>query len=183
MTDIADRYRQKAEEFAAVVAAVPPERWSAPSPCEGWTARDIVRHVIDSHGLFLGFVGRTLPEGPSVDDDPAGAFATARATVQADLDDPERAGEEFEGLTGRRSFASGVDRFLSGDLVMHRWDLGQAAGIPVELTAEEITRGWEDFEAFGDMARRPGAFGPALDPPEGADDQTRLLAHAGRRAW
>jgi uncharacterized protein (TIGR03086 family) len=183
MNEIADRYRQKADELAAVIAAVPPDRWSAPSPCEGWTARDIVRHVIDSHGLFLGFVGRSLPEGPSVDDDPAGAFARARAVVQADLEDPERAGEEFEGLTGRRTFASGVDRFLSGDLVMHRWDLGQAAGIPVELTPEEIKRGWEDFEAFGDMARSPGAFGPALEPPADADDQTRLLAHAGRRAW
>jgi hypothetical protein len=29
--------------------------------------------------------------------------------------------------------------------------------------------------------RGPGAFGPAIDPPADADEQTRLLAFLGRR--
>jgi uncharacterized protein (TIGR03086 family) len=180
MSDYADRYRHLAAEFAEVVAAVPVDRWEAPSPCEGWTARDVVRHVVETSGMFLGFVGRALPAGPSVDDDPAGAFASAKAAIQADLDDPDRAAEEFDGFFGRRSFASAVDQFLSGDLVIHRWDLGTAAGIEVDLAPAEIERAWKDLDAFGDAARQPGVFGPAVEPPPGADEQTRLLCHTGR---
>jgi uncharacterized protein (TIGR03086 family) len=181
MSEIAERYAHHADQFAATVAAVPADRWEAPSPCEDWTARDVVRHVVDSHGMFLGFVGRSLPEGPSVDDDPAGAFANARAAVQADLEDGERAAVEFEGFFGKRTFASGVDQFLSGDLLIHRWDLGTAAGLDIRLDPDEIPRAWRDIEGFGEAARQPGAFGPAVEPPPDADEQTKLLAYTGRR--
>ena len=33
-----------------------------------------------------------------------------------------------------------------------------------------------------EMMRTPGGFGPKIDPPPGADVQTRLLAFTGRRA-
>lgn len=36
---------------------------------------------------------------------------------------------------------------------------------------------------MGEAMRGPGAFGPELTPPEGADAQTRLLAFVGRRSW
>jgi hypothetical protein len=35
---------------------------------------------------------------------------------------------------------------------------------------------------MGDAMRGPGAFGPELEAPEDADEQTRLLAFLGRRA-
>ena len=181
MSEISQRYQRNAEQFAATVAEVPPDRWEAASPCEGWTARDVVRHVIETTGMFLGFVERSLPEGPSVDDDPAGAFDNAWRAVQADLDDDERAAEEFEGMLGRRSFASAVDQFLAGDLVIHRWDLGTAAGLDVRLPDDEIARAWKGYEELGDNVRRPGVFGAAVDVPGDADEQTRLLAYTGRR--
>jgi len=183
MNEISQRYRRVAEDFAAVVAAVPADRWADPSPCEDWTARDVVRHVVETSGMFFGFVGREMPEGPSADDDPVGAFDNARAAIQADLDDPERAGTEFEGFFGRRSFASAVDQFLAGDLVIHRWDLARAVGLDVEIAPEDIKRAWADAEVFGEAARSPGVFGPALDPPADCDEQTRLLAFVGRKAW
>src|SRR5690606_40505201 len=37
MADIAERYDRLAADFAATIAAVPDDRWGAPSPCEGWT--------------------------------------------------------------------------------------------------------------------------------------------------
>jgi uncharacterized protein (TIGR03086 family) len=183
MDDIADRYRRLAASFADKVAAVPPERWSAPSPCEGWTARDLVRHVIEAHGLFLGLVGRELGEVPSVEDDPAGAFAAARARVQADLDDPERAGAEFEGFFGRSTFAHGVDRFLSTDLVLHGWDLARAAGLDETIDPDDVRRVFDLLRSFGDAARSPAAFGPEIEAPASADEQTRMLAFAGRRSF
>ena len=46
MTEIADRYRKRADAFAALIDGTAPERWSSPSPCEGWLARDIVAHIV-----------------------------------------------------------------------------------------------------------------------------------------
>ena len=67
---IAARYRRLSDEFAAAVAAVPEDRWTSPSPCEGWTALDVVEHVANVQGMFLGFVGREAPTLPPVADDP-----------------------------------------------------------------------------------------------------------------
>lgn len=181
MTEISARYRRNAEAFAAAIAAVPPHRWGDPSPCADWDARAVVAHVIGAHGIFEGLVGRELMAGPSVDDDPAAAFATARNQVQAELDDPARADVEFDGMFGRSTFATGVDRFLSLDLVIHRWDLARATGGDEELPADEVARVRKDMEGIGEAMRGPQAFGPEIAPPPGADEQTRLLCFLGRR--
>jgi uncharacterized protein (TIGR03086 family) len=182
MSDIADRYDRLAADFASTVAAVPDDRWDAPSPCEGWTARDVVAHMVDNHRLFEGFVGRDLGEAPSADDDPAGAFAAARMVVSGHLHDPITAEASFVGeVFGPMTFAEGIDRFVAFDLLIHRWDLARAAGLEVALPAGEVARAWEAVDAMGDALRGPGAFGPEAPAPDGADDQTRLLAFLGRR--
>lgn len=180
-SETADRYRQLSTAFTVKVAAVPADRWSAPTPCDDWTAEDLVQHVVDAQGLFLGFVGRSLPDDlPAVADDPVGAWTGASSTVQAELDDPERAGAEFDGMFGRQTFAQGVERFLCFDLVVHGWDLSRATGLDERMPADEVPRVQAAAEAFGDAMRGPGAFGDALEPPADADDQARLLAFLGR---
>lgn len=66
MSDIAARHARLAADFRAAAAAVPPDRWGAPSPCEGWTAHDVVTHVVDAHLMQLGFASaaRTMPPMP-----------------------------------------------------------------------------------------------------------------------
>ncbi|WP_298332039.1 TIGR03086 family metal-binding protein [Haloactinopolyspora sp.] len=179
---ISHRYAKLAADFAGRVAAVAPERWSSPSPCDGWTARDVVQHVIDSHVTFLELVGRSLPQdAPSVDDDAAGAFGTARAAVQAGLDDPAIAAAEYDGVMGTTTFAQGVDAFLCFDLAVHGWDLARAAGLPDRIDPDEVRRVHADAVAFGDALRGPGWFGPEVQAPEHADEQAQLLAFLGRR--
>ena len=180
MSEIADRYRRNAANFTAKVEAVRPERWSSPSPCEDWDARGVVAHVVQTQGMFLGFVGRELGPIPSVDDDPLAAWAAARDKVQADLDDPERAGAEFDGLSGRTTFAEAVDRFASGDLAIHGWDLARATGLDETIDPPEVQRGLDEYPKLGQAIRSPGVFGPEIDAAPGADDQTRLLNFVGR---
>ncbi|WP_017600485.1 TIGR03086 family metal-binding protein [Nocardiopsis lucentensis] len=183
MSDIAKRYDRLSTAFAAAVAAVPEDGWAAPTPCPGWTARDLVRHVVDTQGMFLGLVGRELGDIPSVDDGPSAAWEAARTVVLRDLHDPERAAAEFDGLFGRSTFAEAVDRFLGFDLVVHRWDLCRATGQDERIAPEDASWARETAAAFGPNLRREGVCGPELTPPEDADEQTRLLAHLGRRAW
>ena len=180
MSEISDRYARLASAFAEKIAAVPDDSWDNPSPCEGWTARDVVGHVISTQGMFLGFVGRELGDIPSADHDPLGAWRAASAVVHADLENPERAATEFTGFTGTSTFEAAVNRFLCFDLVVHNWDLSRATGQDERIDAEDIERVRQQAEEFGDAMRAPQAFGSAIEPPEGADSQQKLLAFLGR---
>src|SRR3954452_16189879 len=74
-TDISDRYRRVAARFTLRAGEVPDTAWDNPAPCEGWLARDVVRHMVEWMPEFLlSAGGPTLPAGPSVDDDPVGAW-------------------------------------------------------------------------------------------------------------
>ena len=182
MSAIADRYRRLSDDFATTVAAVPDDRWDDQSPCEEWKARDVVRHMVQTSGMFLGFVGKELGEVPSVDEDPRAAWDHARGRIQAELDDPGRATTEFEGFAGKTTLEAAVDRFLCTDLVVHRWDLGRATGQDVRLDPAEMAAVRESMAPMADQMRSPGALGPELTPPRGADEQTAFLAWAGRQA-
>ena len=181
MTEISERYRRLAHAFAATIDEVHDDAWERPSPCEGWDARDLVRHVVDTQGMFLGFVGESLPPAPAVDADPPGAWTSARRAVQQRLDDPERAGAEFDGFFGRTRFDDAVDRFLCFDLVVHHWDLARAAGLDDHIDAADVAHVRTLAEGFGPAMRNPRAFGAEVEPPAGADDQTKLMAFLGRR--
>jgi uncharacterized protein (TIGR03086 family) len=180
MSEVSDRYRRLTDAFAAKVAALPESGWERPTPCEGWNARELVSHVVNTQGMFLGFVGLELGDIPSVDDDPVAAWDAARAKMQHELDDPERATAEFDGFQGPTTLEAAVNRFLCFDQVVHGWDLARAVGLDERIDAEDIARVRAQAEELGDKLRSPGAFGPAVDAPAGADDQARLLAFLGR---
>ena len=94
MSETSDRFRKVAADFTARAEAVPPEAWDNPSPCEGWVARDIVRHMVETSGMFLGRAGGEVGEAPSPDVDPVGAWRHVRDAMQRALDDPETASVE-----------------------------------------------------------------------------------------
>ncbi len=181
MTAVADRYRTLAASMEERIRAVPDDAWSNPSPCEGWTARDVVRHLVETPPMFFGFVEVPAPEVPSVDEDPVGAFTTMRDAVQVALEDPAVADKEFDGFMGRSTFAQGVDRFLCADLVVHAWDLARATGQDEQLPPDEVHDVFEALKPMDEAMRGPGAFGPKVEPPPDADEQTRFLSFLGRR--
>jgi uncharacterized protein (TIGR03086 family) len=176
----ADRYRKLAAAFTTKVAAVPDDRWGNPSPCPGWTALDVVRHVAETPAMFFGLVGADMGPLPSVDADPMVAWGATRDRVQAALDDPELANTEFDGFFGRSTFAGAVDRFVCFDLVVHGWDLARATGLDERIDPEEVMRVWNDSRAFGDALRTQGVCGTEVPVPTDADQQQRLLGFLGR---
>ena len=182
MSMVSERYRRLSDQFAVRITAVPDDKWDSQSPCENWTARDVVKHVVNSQGYFLTLVGREMVPLQDVTEDPSGAWDKARAVVQADLDDPQRAGAEFDGLFGRTSLEQAIDRMVNFDLVVHGWDLARATGQDDYIEPEEARRVLADAKAMGDALRSPNACGPEVEASPDADDQTKMLAYLGRKA-
>ncbi|SDC58293.1 TIGR03086 family metal-binding protein [Rhodococcus tukisamuensis] len=181
-TETAALYRRLAETLTRTVESVPADHWDADSPCEGWTARDVLRHVVETQSYPLGNVGLTLPPAPDVDVDPVGAWTQTRDAVLEILDDPARAGLEYDSQMGRTSVAATFGTFFCFDLVVHRWDLAHATGLDETIPAGDLALVAGFVEQAGEMLRSPGVCGPAVETPADADEQTRLLGALGRRA-
>ena len=179
MESIAQRYDRLAGAFADTIAGAD-GRWDAQSPCDDWKAIDVVKHVTETPAMFFQWVDEDFGEVPKAEDDPAGAFDSTRRKVVAALNDEATAKKEFDGMMGRQTFEQAVDRFLSFDLLIHGWDLARATGQDDRMDPADVDRLAEAAKGFGDKMRGPGAFGEAVEPPPGADEQDELLAFLGR---
>jgi uncharacterized protein (TIGR03086 family) len=180
MTEITDRYRRVADTFSARIAEVPPDAWDSPSPCEGWAARDVVAHVTEASGRFLGRVGVELPEGLDATADPVGAWEVARQAMLAALEDPAVAGQEYDSPMGPTTLERTVGMFGVGDVLVHTWDLARATGLDEQLDPDEVRRLYEVMSPNDEMMRKGDSFGPKVEVPDDADEQTKLLAFTGR---
>ena len=181
MTTTADRYRRLSADLTRTLEGVPDDKWDRPTPCEGWSTRDLAKHVVESQTQFLGFVGISPEQGPPVEQDPVGAWTAARDQLQAALDDPTTATTSFDGYNGPTTLEQAVGRFICLDLVVHRWDLARATGQDERLDPDDVAWAHETARSFGDMLRMQGVCGPEVEVPDDADAQTKMLAFGGRR--
>jgi uncharacterized protein (TIGR03086 family) len=182
MTSPAADHREIAGAFTATVEGAAADAWDRPAPVDGWVARDVVRHLVEWFPAFLdGSVGIALPAGPSVDEDPVGAWRTQTDAVQALLDDPATADHEhgFPHI-GRMSLAQATDMIYTPDVFMHRWDLARATGQDETLDATRCAAMLEGMLPMDEMLRASGQYGPRVQVPDDADVQTQLLAFIGR---
>jgi uncharacterized protein (TIGR03086 family) len=177
----AEEHRRIAGEFTVTVEGVAPDAWNNPAPVEGWTARDVVGHLVEWFPAFLDGVGVTVPGGPSVADDPVGAWRNQTDAVQALLDDPATATREYDfPHMGRQSLEQVTDMIYTADVFMHRWDLARATGQDETLDAERCAAMYEGMLPMDEMLRQSGQYGPRVEVPDDADAQTKLLAFIGR---
>ncbi|MGW5715350.1 TIGR03086 family metal-binding protein [Amycolatopsis sp. NPDC003865] len=181
--DTMDLYRRAQDGFDAVLAAVRDDRWDAPSACAGWSVRDVAGHVVwgqrqlrawasgEDYGETAGAPGAPHP-AVLAGTDPVATWraASVRTLTEAEL------GRKVS-LPGLGEVpVAGIVPLLITDLVAHSWDIDQDVHLAPELVA--VAFGW----ARANVVRRPGFFGPELEPPAGAGEQTRMLAFLGRRA-
>jgi hypothetical protein len=96
MTEPTTTYARTATAFEALIIATPPERWSSPSPCEGWTAADVVAHVVDFSAKVLQEKGFAGPPRFADFDGQLAAFRTTREFVTRVLDAPTTPADEVQ---------------------------------------------------------------------------------------
>ena len=180
MTSAAEEHRRVAGVFTDRVRGT--VDWDAPSPVEGWTARDVVGHLVTWFPGFLqGGAGVTLPSGPPVDEDPVAAWVTHTDGVQALLDDPATPGRVLTNPhIGEVPLDEAVDRFYTSDVFLHTWDLARATGQDETLDPDKCAVMLAGMEPLDEMLRASGQYGPRVDVPADAPVQDRLIGFIGR---
>ncbi|NDU77463.1 maleylpyruvate isomerase family mycothiol-dependent enzyme [Actinomadura sp. DSM 109109] len=136
------------------VALIPDAAMGAPTPCEGWTVTDLLRHMNERHEA----IARTALPPVDPAGDPRADFALVAARCLAVL---ERAGET---VTMPRLGPLPTEWVLgihAVDMLVHRWDLARALrttpAVPSRIT-----------EAALPLARANTAPGSPLNGPGGA---------------
>lgn len=176
MTHLED-FQQNADRFTAIVDGTTADQWSAPSPCEDWTAADVVNHVIDSQRNFLD--RQDIGLGPRPDGAPASVWHAHREALTAAVSGGVL-DQEYDGYFGRTTLGDTLANFYGFDLVVHRWDLASATGQDTSFTDQEIERLEKSIAGFGDQLYAEGVCKPAVPAPDDATRQERLLATMGR---
>jgi uncharacterized protein (TIGR03086 family) len=188
MTDLIALHRRAVDGFGRVVQAVRDDQWHAPTPDSDWDVHDLVNHLVGEclwtapllAGQTIADVGDRF-DGDLLGDDPPAAWSAAAEDATAAS---AQGGHDALARTVHVSFGdiSGEEYLsqLTADHTIHAWDLARAIGADEQLDPElvEFTYGFMAPQA--DQLRSVGVFGPAVDPPPGADRQTELLCLTGR---
>lgn len=176
----ADRHRRIAAGFTARVEGT--KDWDAPAPVAGWTARDVVGHLVEwLPGFLRAGAGVTLPPGPDAAADPVGAWRAHVTAVQNLLDDPGTPERVLSNPhLGEIPLDQAIDRFYTTDVFMHTWDLARATGQDEDLDPEHCAELHAGMAPMEEMLRASGQYGPAVPVPADADPRTRLIGFIGR---
>lgn len=180
MSEVSERYSRVAADFTSRIQGVPPEGWSAATPCTEWSVRALLEHVVGAHHMAIsGLTGTGT--APTTTADVVAAWRTASAEVAGALDDPARSSAVISaGPLGEQPFEQVVSTLICADTLLHTWDLARATGQDERLDPTAVHQSMEFLTPLDEGMRGPGRFAAKIDPPPDADEQTRLLNFCGR---
>lgn len=178
------------EFFGEIVDRVEPADWDRPSPCDGWSALDVLGHV----GVTAQFGTEMLEgrqpawtPGPSprraVEGDPGRWWHDVSAAIRGALSGADMT-TVLDSPRGKRTVGEGMT-FPAIDLFVHGWDLAVATGDPVELPHESIEFARQVMDALPEaQLRSPQVFAAPCAVREDASESDAFLAWTGRDpAW
>ena len=180
MPDPVGDYETAASGFARVLEQCSEDDLSRASPCEGWTAREIVDHVTSGPGYYAEAWGG---QAPAVADD-ADRATRYRAGYHALADtcrQPDVLEQMVSSPLGDDKIPAGMMfSILTSDTLIHTWDLARAIGADAHLDQDLLQRTWDGLIPIEDMVRRPEVFGPPVEIDADAPMQDRAMAWFGR---
>jgi uncharacterized protein (TIGR03086 family) len=169
--------------FTAVLTRLGDDDWERPTPCAGWTVRDLLGHLVTTIRVAISVMQDQQPTWPAVahpgnlvEGDPVEFWRAAAAQARdADL---ERVMDTPLGQTVADDLSIPVI-----DPYVHAWDAGAAVGIAVEIPAGVIGYAHAYIDPLlPEVVRGKGrAFGPQTRPPAGATPTERFIAWTGRQ--
>ncbi len=183
MGSTAQQYEEAKQALDAVLDAFPAGRWSDPSPCEGWAARDVIRHMVETQRAFLTGRGLDVGTAADLDADPVAAWRNHAERVIEVLRDDGVVATGHDGYFGPTTVGATVEKFYVWDMLVHRWDVATSADLDAGLTDAELDRIEQGADSFGEGLHMEGICKPGVEAVADDDDRkVRLLARLGRRA-
>jgi len=178
-----------ADGFRGLVDGIADDQWELPTPCDGWTVRQLVGHVASGSRMAA-----LLADGGTREDaiallavdqlgvDPVSAVTDALDRQQEVFERPDIGEQVFAHPAGDMP-GSQVINFRVGDLVAHQWDLARAIGADETLDADVVDAVWTSIAPMVPMMAQSGVFGagPSGTVDDDAPLQLRLLDAMGRR--
>nr|WP_233915036.1 hypothetical protein [Arthrobacter polaris]UIK90226.1 hypothetical protein J0916_08125 [Arthrobacter polaris] len=177
-------------ELRSVIDRITPEDFDKPVPA-GWsqspnpTIMDLIRsHAYDEAWVPGVIAGASVADGDELHDrdllgeDPIAAYDTLNDAASAAV----REGVDLEAIF-RFQYGDYPAREGFAHLAMYRgfqaWLIAKHLSIPFHLSAQTIAGMNEHVVPNAEEWRSFGVFPPAIDPPAGADEETRLLCTVG----
>lgn len=182
MNRTAMQYETAHRPLIAVLDAVPAQSWTNPSPCDGWSAHDVLRHMIETQREFLTSHDIDLGAAPDIDTDPAAAWRDHTKRVVEAISDDAVPAIAFDGHFGPTTVGATLEQFYMWDMLVHRWDIARSAGADAGLSDDEIDRIERGADSFGEALYMDGVCRPGVGAPADADRKVRVLARLGRPA-
>ncbi|KRV47036.1 hypothetical protein AQ490_09775 [Wenjunlia vitaminophila] len=169
--------------FSAALDRLTEADWDRPTPCEQWSVRDVVEHVVRGHAALVAAFDPTATTGPAVEPGEALDAAYRRWTAAVE-ESTARPGALERTVTHRQLGelpGSTLVLVRLGDVTVHAWDLAVATGTTFSPDPElsEAALGW--LIPLAPMFASAGAFASSSDPGPAADPFHRVLQLTGRQ--
>jgi uncharacterized protein (TIGR03086 family) len=169
----------------ALVAAIAPTQWSAPTPCAGWDVRTLTNHLVGGLRIFAAQLTGTDAGGEHEDDwlgdSPAATYNAAAAAVLAAWRAPGVMAGTLSISLGDVPAPLGAVIELT-EVVVHGRDVAVATGQEDRVDAGQSSALHDLMLGMGmDSFRVPGVFGQVVPVPTDAPAHRQLLAFLGRR--
>jgi uncharacterized protein (TIGR03086 family) len=187
--DAVDAIELSQWEFERRLREVRDDQWTWPTPCEQWTVRDLVNHVVAGAEMYVAMLGGCSREeasailyGNVLGDDPVEDFVRAAGPVP---DAFRRPGALDRIYPHPAQDVPGADLvwWRASDNTIHTWDLAHAIGSDERLNDDLVDALWSRLEPAAAFLAESGVFGRgssgAVDGTE--PKQRRLLDVCGRR--
>ncbi|TXC91752.1 TIGR03086 family protein [Streptomyces sp. ISID311] len=175
-------YEQVTRDLMALVAAVRPGDLALPTPCAGWTVRQLLDHMVWENLMATSIAEdapRTDHTADHLGDDHLAAFADS---VRAALAAFTGSGMLHRTYGPYEAPGAMIVQQVVVELLAHGWDLARATGAPTVLApevAEETLAAARRI--YGAAPRTAGSsFAPERPAPAGASAADRLAAFLGR---
>ena len=184
MQDTIDDLELALATTGRLVAAIEPDQWSAPTPCDGWDVTTVVNHVVGGMRLYAAELTGTDAGAEHEDDwlgnDPLAAYRDAATQVLAAWRSPG-AEQRTIGLSFGTVPAPLAAIVELTEIVVHGLDVAVATGQEAAVDQVQAERLLALMAGMGiEGFRAPGIFGPEQPAPADAPAHRRLLAFLGR---
>lgn len=173
------QFEQLGPVLGGVIAGLRPDQLDEPTPCDEFSVRGVLEHMIGGATMFAAAYRGEAPAEPD--------FANPITGVQSALSDladaitaPGALGRTIQAPFGE-SDGENFARFVVLDGLVHGWDLATATGQSYDPPRDLVVAATAFAKQALDPLRDGQTFKSAVEPAAEATPIDRLAAYTGRR--